>query len=533
MSLLGVCQASFAWSCGSNIFEGASFSVNPGDRIAIVGVNGAGKSTLLRLLAGELIPTSGEIVTRRPLVTAVAGLDASNGSTTTLFDFVLGAPQSLAQIRDLLGRLEAKLSDPNSACEYSARINEYEECGGYAAEARVAAILSGIGFHEGDLQRSIDTLSGGERTRAGLAQALSMESDLLILDEPTNHLDIAARKWLGNHLQARQSATVLTSHDRELLSRFANRIIEIERGRVRVFEGCYSEYHEARAVLDRQSWDAWNAFERRRQAMEEAAERRDRLAKRVEAAPEDGSAAATPFYKRKAGKVARTARILRERVSDERRVDKPWEEQPIDRLTFEGVSRGSDIVVCAQSVEKAYGGKTLFRNLSFTVGRGVRLVIRGANGSGKTTLLNLILGRTQPDSGSIRFGAGTRVASVDQQADGHELGLSPLEICGFSTNARTLLACLKLRPDNLNRPLRELSGGERTKVALARVLNSGANLLLLDEPTNHLEIEAQEALETALLKYPGALILVSHDRSFLRNIGKEAKYVELGTAREE
>jgi ATP-binding cassette subfamily F protein 3 len=533
MSLLGVCQASFAWSCGSNIFEGASFSINPGDRIAIVGMNGAGKSTLLRLLAAELIPTCGEIVRRRPLVTAVAGLDASTESTMTLFDFVFGASKSLAQLRDQLRQLEANLPDPNTACEYSARINEYEECGGYAAEARVAAILGGIGFHEEDLQRSIETLSGGERTRAGLAQALSMESDLLILDEPTNHLDLAAREWRGNHLQSRQSATVLTSHDRELLSRFANRIIEIERGQVRVFEAGYGEYREARALLDRQAWDTWNAFERRRQALEQAAERRDKLARRVETSPEDGSAAATPFYKRKAGKVARTARILRERVSAEKRVDKPWEDQPIHRLSFEGVSKSSDIAVCAQGVEKAYGGKTLFRELSFTVGRGDRLMIRGANGSGKTTLLNLILGRTQPDSGSIRFGAGTRVASVDQRADDRELDLSPLEICGSSTNARTLLACLKLRPENLNRPLRELSGGERTKVALARVLNSGANLLLLDEPTNHLEIEAQEALETALVQYPGALILVSHDRSFLRNIGKEAKYVELGTDREE
>jgi ATP-binding cassette subfamily F protein 3 len=527
MSLLGVCQAGFAWSCGSNIFEDASFSINPGDRMAIVGANGAGKSTLLRLLSGEQIPTSGEIVRRRPLITAVAGLDASSASTTTLFDFVFGALKSLTLLRDILRQLEAKLSDPNSACEYSARINEYEESGGYAAEARIAAILDGIGFRDEDLDRRIETLSGGERTRAGLAHALSMESDLLILDEPTNHLDIAAREWLGNHLQARQNATVLTSHDRELLSRFADRIIEIERGRVRLFEGGYAEYRESRALLDRQAWDAWSAFERRRQVVEQAADRRDKLARRVETTPEDGSAAATPFYKRKAGKVARTARILRERVSDEKRVDKPWEEQPIDRLSFEGVPRGGDIVVSAQGLEKAYGGRTLFRDLSFTVGRGDRLVIRGGNGSGKTTLLNLILGRTQPDSGSIRFGAGGRIASVDQQPDGVELELSPLEICGAGTNARTLLACLRLRPENLNRPLRELSGGERTKVALARVLNNGANLLLLDEPTNHLEIEAQEALEAALLQYPGALILVSHDRSFLRNIGKEAKYVEL------
>ena len=176
----------------------------------------------------------------------------------------------------------------------------------------------------------------------------------------------------------------------------------------------------------------------------------------------------------------------------------------------------------------AYGGKILFRNVSFILRRGDRLVVRGPNGSGKTTLLNIILGRRQPDSGTIRFGAKVQLASVDQAPADLDLHRSPLEMCGTSTNARTLLACLKVRPDRINRPLRELSSGERTKVALARVLDSGANLVLLDEPTNHLEIEGQEALEQALERYPGTLIIVSHDRSFLQSIGSRARSLDVG-----
>jgi ATPase subunit of ABC transporter with duplicated ATPase domains len=248
----------------------------------------------------------------------------------------------------------------------------------------------------------------------------------------------------------------------------------------------------------------------------------------VSATPEGGVGVRNPFYARKAAKVARTGRILRERVGDEARVEKPWEEQPIDGLTFEGVVRSGDIVLSAHDLAKAYGGKTLFRDLSFVVRRGNRLVIRGANGSGKTTLLNIILGRERPDFGTVAFGANVQLASADQILDDLDLDRSPLGVCGTSTNARTLLACLKLRPDRVNRPLRELSGGERTKVALARVLNSAANLVLLDEPTNHLEIEAQEALEDALQRYPGTLIIVSHDRSFVQGLGSDALCLQLG-----
>jgi ATP-binding cassette subfamily F protein 3 len=528
MSLLALCEVSFAYSAGCRLFDDASFAVNPTDRVAVVGPNGVGKSTLLRLLTGELTPTSGEIVRRHPLVLAVADQGLSSGSSSTLFDFVFEASGAVGRLRKDIRELERHLSDGERACEYAWRVSEYEARGGYAAEAAVARILGGLGYTAQDFERDIQTLSGGERTRAGLARALSTDSDLLILDEPTNHLDVSAREWLSDHLRNRQTATVLTSHDRALLAAFATRVVEIERGKVRLFEGGFAEYRRSKEILNRQAWGEYHAFERRRAAVEQAAERRQKLAGRVAATPDGGSGVRNPFYARKAAKVARTARILRERVSDEARVEKPWEEAPIDGLSFEGVARSGDIVLSARDLAKTYGGKTLFHDLTFVVRRGERLVVRGANGSGKTTLLNIILGRERPDSGTIDFGARVLPASVDQAPEDWELDRSPLEICGASTNARTLLGCLKLRPDRVNRPLRELSGGERSKVALARVLASGANFLLLDEPTNHLEIEAQMALEQALRLYPGTLIIVSHDRSFVQGIGREATFLDLG-----
>ncbi|HEV8037863.1 MAG TPA: ABC-F family ATP-binding cassette domain-containing protein [Bryobacteraceae bacterium] len=525
MSLLGVSELSFEYPSGPVLFENVSFPVNPADRVAIVGPNGSGKSTLLRLIAGDLAPTRGRIIRQRALRVAVADQEIQPGLHLTLFEFVFSA-LPLAELRADLQQLEQRLSDPASASEYAARINEYQDQGGFLAEAAVTRTLSGLGYSEQDQDRDVQSLSGGERTRAALARALSLQADLLVLDEPTNHLDIAARGWLEASLASRAAACVITSHDRALLSAFASRIVEIERSKVSIFENSYLEYRRARTLLDREAWLAYEASERRKEALNQAAHRRQQLSARVAATPH-GVRGGKDHYARKAAKVARTARILKERVSEELRVEKPWEEQPMEGLTFDSVSRSGDVVVAAAKLTKSFGSKTLFRDLSFHVRRGDRLAILGPNGSGKTTLLNIIQRTEVPDSGSVRFGAKVELASLAQDSCAVDLNLSPLEICGSSTAARTLLACLRLRPDRLNRPLRELSGGERTKVALARILSSGANLLLLDEPTNHLEIEAQEALEQALESYPGTVIIVSHDRFFLDALGPEVETLTL------
>ena len=366
--------------------------------------------------------------------------------------------------------------------------------------------------------------SGGEHSREQLSRVFSSDADLLLLDEPTNHLDLHSREWLERKLTRLRSAVIAASHDRAFLTAFANRIVEIERGKVRVYNVGYAEYRVMKEKRIAQERAEYESFERRKEAIEAAARKREQLSAKV-ARPPAGMRGDNDFYARKAATVARTGRLLRERVINPgAQVEKPWEEQAIGHLTFDNIRRAGDFVLRVDGLTV----NGLVDGLTFSMRRGERLSITGDNGSGKTTLLRVLAGQQKPDRGSIHLGTNVEIASIEQVLE-HQLDFnqSPLEICGASTMARTLLGCLKLPPACLNRPLRSLSGGERTKVAMARVLNSSANLLLLDEPTNHLEIEAQEALEHALRSYPGTVIAVSHDRVFLRALGDEAKTIEL------
>jgi len=291
-----------------------------------------------------------------------------------------------------------------------------------------------------------------------------------------------------------------------------------------VYNVGYVEYRAMKQKRVAQHWADYEGYERRKAALESAARKRDQLSAKVAQAP-IGTRGDNDFYARKAAKVARTGRLLRERLSDlGAKVEKPWEEQGIGNLAFDNIRRASDFVLHVEGLSV----RGLFDGLTFHLRRGERLAITGANGSGKTTLLRILTGQKQPDAGTTRFGTNVETASVEQVLEQQlDFSQSPLEICGMSTMTRTLLGCLKVPVACLNRPLNSLSGGERTKVAMASILNSSANLLLLDEPTNHLEIEAQEALEATLREYPGTVIAVSHDRAFLEALGEEAKVIEL------
>jgi ATP-binding cassette, subfamily F, member 3 len=501
MSLLNVSEVSFHYPSTSDLFCDTTFAIGEGERVALVGPNGAGKTSLLKLLAADLTPTAGAIIRRRGLRVACVAqelpLESTASHVPTLFDYVLSAND-----------------DPED----------------YAAESRTERILDGLGFSAVDRDLRLTCLSGGQRTRAALARALFAPCDLLLLDEPTNHLDIAGREWLETELTRRDSrrACVLVSHDRTLLERVATSVIEIARGAARVFPGSYQDYVARRDLLERQAWEEYEGAQRRKAAFERASERRAALAAKV-AAPPPGVKGDNDFYARKAATVARTARILKERAMQADEVKKPWMEQAIPDLDFSAVRRCGDIAVSVEGLEKSFDGRRLFTGLTLHLARGARLAVSGPNGCGKTTLLRILMGRETADCGEVRFGANVQAGYFTQEAGNGEVldvSATPLEICGCSTLARTLLACLKVRPDRVGRPVRELSPGERAKTALVRLLVSGANLLLLDEPTNHLEIEAQQALEQALIRFPGTLILVSHDRSFMAAL--EPQVVKLG-----
>jgi ATPase subunit of ABC transporter with duplicated ATPase domains len=365
-----------------------------------------------------------------------------------------------------------------------------------------------------------DDLSSGQRTREAIAELMRAPLDLVLLDEPTNHLDVEARDWVAHWLERSRITAVIVSHDRDFLNRVTTSTVVIERGRVRAYGGNYDFMLAERGSNEDRAWSDYDAQQRRVAAAQAAAEKRDRLSSKVAKTP-PGVRHSKDFYGRKAAKVARTGRLLRERDKIEPAIAKPWEEQRISELDFSHVPYCSALALHVDRLSAGYDAPVI-GDLSFHVHRGERWALAGPNGSGKTTLLRVLLGDIAPMSGSFHWGAGVRVGYYAQEHEHLPPDATPLdiclEVCPAETPVRTMLACLKLKQDLLRQPLGLLSLGERSKTALARLLLGHYNVLLLDEPTNHLEMEAQEALASALKHYPGVLLFVSHDRWFNREV---------------
>lgn len=484
MSLLQALRIGFQYSLQDALFTDVSFDINPGDRIALAGPNGCGKSTLLRILSGELAADHGQITRRRALQTATLPQ--------------VPQPEPGATLR--LWSEDPLLPD-------------------------LERILRGLGFVTAQFDIEIRHLSAGQRTTAYLARCLASSADLLLLDEPTNHLDVRARRWLSRELAALPAACELVSHDRRFLERFATRVFHFHRGKVDQYTGTYSEFESQHAVRLQAQWSTYEHQQQQRAAWERASAKRSALSRAVAQPPRGQSVnmVSSPFYKAKAARVARTARILRERSFEQPEVAKPWEDEPIAQLTFDQVRRSGDPPVDCLAVSKSYGDRLVLDQLTFQCRRGERWALRGPNGSGKTTLFRLILGREHPDGGEIRIAQNVQFGYYAQEADDLDPTKTAAEIagefCSDRQRVRTLLACLKLPRVLADQPVGLLSPGERAKAAVARVVLSGANVLLLDEPTNHLEMEAQDALAATLNQFPGTLILVTHDESFAEGCG--------------
>lgn len=365
-----------------------------------------------------------------------------------------------------------------------------------------------------------ETQSSGQRTREALAQVMREDADLVLLDEPTNHLDVDARDWLADWLIRKNITAILVSHDRSFLNRVTNRTLSIDRGKVRSYSGAYDFALEERKANEDRQWGEYDAQQRRISAAEQAAKARERLAAKVAQAP-PGVKSSQDFYARKAAKVARTGRILRERQTLEATIGKPWQEQPIPELDFSNVQHCPHIVMHAERITAGYD-EPLFQDLSFHLQREERWSLQGPNGSGKTTLLKVLMNQLPLMNGTVKWSTGARWGYYAQE---HEV-LNPrhtplescLEVCRNETAIRTMLACLKMRRELVTHRIDSLSLGERSKTAMTRLLLGGYNTLLLDEPTNHLEMEAQEALASTLKQFPGALLFVSHDRWFIEQV---------------
>jgi ATPase subunit of ABC transporter with duplicated ATPase domains len=499
---------------GQILFVDASFQINPGEKVGLVGPNGAGKSTVFRMLAGEEDADDGAIERPRRLSLGFFRQDVGElRGRSILAETCAGAgevAELAAELAALTERLEAGEVDGvvDRFGEVQAR---YQDLGGYELEARAQAILHGLGFADELLANDVGTLSGGWKMRVALAQILLARPDLLLLDEPTNYLDLESILWLEGFLRDYAGTVVMTCHDREIMNRIATKIIEIDGGDLRTYSGNYDFYERMREIEAQ-----------RREA--EYARQQARLAKE------------SRFIERFKTHVAKAAQV-QSRIKKLEKVEKIAEPRRIVERTFEfrAAPRSGDDVIRLDAIAKAYGARVVHAGLTLTVRRKERWAVMGENGAGKSTLLKMIAGALAPDAGSATLGAAVELGYYAQHVmdglGGDRSVLEELQEHAPLANQgtlRNLAGAFGFHDDDVFKPVRVLSGGEKARLALAKLLYDAPNLLVLDEPTNHLDIATKRALVKALADYEGTLVFVSHDRQFLRALAN--RVLELSAA---
>jgi ATP-binding cassette subfamily F protein 3 len=502
---------------GSALFDGVSFKLERRDRLALSGPNGAGKTTLLRALARETGLEGGELAWEKGARVALHDQRPPATSRSPLRDYVLAGAGDLAaaeaELRELERAMAAGAHDRPLLNRYAQAQARLEHAGGYDWRDRAAAAVRGLGFSGADLDRPLDSFSGGELTRASLARALASQPDLLLLDEPTNHLDIDTIEWLEELLRTIDAAVILVAHDRWFLEAVTTAVLQLEGGRSTFFPGEWHVWRREQAAREQHA-----ARTAERQAEELA--RLERFVERFR-------------YKATKARQAQSRLKQIERIK-EARVEAPGARRRAIGFEFLKPKRSGRVVVEAEALELAVPGRVLLRDASFALERGEHVSLVGPNGSGKTTLLETLLERLPPAGGRVRLGHDVETAYFSQ----HEVELdergSVLEATVAATGlrrpeAQSLLGRFLFSGwDAHEKPVKALSGGERRRLALAHVVASGANFLVLDEPTNHLDVESREALEAALDAFPGTVLLVSHDRALLDAIAERTIAIEDG-----
>src|SRR5450432_2296900 len=511
MSIAQFADASFAYP-GNEILIGASLLVRPGDRLALVGPYGTGKSTALRLLAGDLQPDAGDVrVLGRASVSYLRQSQELSGDGT-LRGALMEPFADLERVHDQLLALEARLADgvPADLARYGELQERYQRDGGYDIEARVKRLTADVGFAESDLARPVGTLSGGERGRLELAKVLVRQPDLLLLDEPTNHLDLAAIERLEAFLAEYEGAFVLVSHDRAFIRAVCREIVELENGKLVRYPFAYDRYVVERdARVER----ARTEFERQKEHVDKTEDfiRRNLAGQKT--------------------KQAQSRRKMLDKLERLERPDDPWQHAGKIGLSFQtGGELGSKETLRAPGLTVGYAGApgvpaaTILRDVTVNIYRGDKVGIIGPNGSGKSTLLRTLIGELPPLRGRVEVGSGVRIGYFDQKLGTLDEELTLMDEirsvrADLSPDAvRQYLAKFRFFDDDPFRIVRGLSGGERSRLAMAKIMLFPRNLLVLDEPTNHLDIPARETLEAALQAYQGTLLVVSHDRYFLDRI---------------
>ena len=507
MSLLSLDSVGVSFGA-TDVFEGVSCEANLGDRIGLVGRNGAGKTSLLRVMAGVERPTSGRRHLARGLIChLVEQVPATADGARTVRQEARSALEPLIALeRELEAAATALAGDEKGADgRYADLLEHFDHAGGFGYEARMNQVLAGLGFEEPAWDTRLGELSGGQRGRLALAKALLAEPDILIMDEPTNHLDLKALRWLEGFLGRWRGTLIVTSHDRYFLDAVATRIWHLDFGRLKAYPGNYSKFEELRsAETERQQ----KQFE----AQQEVIAREEAFIRRYGA-----------------GQRAREARGREKKLARLQRLEAPTSKRSAS-LSF-GAARSGDIVLDAEGLSVGYDGETVVRCGDLDLARGDRVALIGPNGAGKSTLLKTIAGELRPTAGRLRLGARVRVAHYWQEAENLRPEATVLgELLRASTlglqEARDHLGRFLFSGDEVEKRVTMLSGGERSRLALAMLVLSEANLLLLDEPTNHLDIPSREALEAALSRYTGTLVFASHDRRLIARLAARLWVVE-------
>src|ERR1700759_4613347 len=498
------------------IFVDASFQLNPGEKVGLVGPNGAGKTTLFRMVVGEESPDEGEVSVPKKLTIGYFRQDVEEMQGRSVLDEAIAGSGRAGDLHHELEHLQHAMEDPGQAGDMDRILErfgevqeEYEHLGGYTLEAQAREVLHGLGFQDDQIDGDVGALSGGWKMRVALARVLLGRPDVLLMDEPTNHLDIESIVWLEQFLKTFEGSVLMTSHDREFMNRLVSKIAEIDAGEIITYSGNYDFYERERAIRESNQQAAFA----RQQAMFAKEQR---------------------FIERFRTHAAKAAQVQsRMKALDKiEKIELP-KKRHVVKFEFRVPPRSGDQVAVLENLHKRYGKRVIYDGFSLTVRRGERWAVMGRNGAGKTTLLKMIAGVTSPDSGSVRLGASLNMGYFAQQSlDVLDADLTIIEQLQNDFPAeglgsmRKLAGAFQFSGDDVEKKIRSLSGGEKSRLAMARMLYNPPNFLVLDEPTNHLDLATKEMLVEALKDFEGTMIFVSHDRMFLRGLG--SRVLELG-----
>lgn len=496
-----------------DVLKDVTLSVNEGDKVGIIGPNGEGKSTLFKILSKNITPDDGDIFIDKNKTIGYLSQHLSLQSDNTIYEEASSVFQNLINLENKIKDLEIKMKEPYDEAnasyheklikDYTTSQELYENRGGYTYRGNISKVLKGLGFLEDDFNKVITTLSGGQKTRIALCKLLLQNPDILLLDEPTNHLDLEAIEWLEEFLKSYKGTLLVISHDRFFLDAVTNRTFQVINGHVNCYNAPYTKYLELKEKDYEAKLKAYNLQQAEIQRQEEIIQK---------------------FRSFNREKSIRRAESREKALEKMERLDAPDKEKGASKIQFETAVKSGYDVLHIENLSKSFEDKNLFNNISFDLKRGEKIALIGDNGRGKTTLLNIIMGKLKADSGKTILGTNVNVGYYDQEQSDLDQNKTILDEVWdafpdlTTTKIRTALGSFLFTGDDVFKEIKNLSGGEKCRINILKLMLSQSNFLLLDEPTNHLDIPSREALENAILNYDGSMLIVSHDRYFLNKV---------------